>query len=223
MPRSTVIGGFVLVGSLRAAAITWNELLASPVSIDRSNRIDCNWCRSNVKVVSTHAADARPASQSASDWHRSMSIERNPKQELTSAIDFAFHPQDTNPVPFHKVLLPLWSRCGFAPFKGVIDEAGGHFSFVWQDERTRDELIVPLEVNRSIHLRVSDRTDTSDIAQKVEDAGSGPQRSPEPPCRRQTNSAAAQTRSVRVGSDSREIKGRLPTGPRPERLSPQIQ
>ncbi len=70
------------------------------------------------------------------------------------------------------MLMPFWSRQGFAPFKGVVDETGGHFSFVWQDDKTRDELFVPFKNTQQVRLRVSDRIDAHTLAKRIDDTNS---------------------------------------------------
>jgi hypothetical protein len=174
MPRSTTVGGFVSLRATDARTPPFQlERSFGAASLDRSfeqNRLRLvPQQRKNVVATKQPEALALVTNPLPALSLQELGIERAPGQELTAGLEFSYAAAETKPVPLYTALMPFWSRQGFVPFKGVVDEAGGHFSFVWQDDRTRDELSVPFENAQPIRLRVGDRSETGGVANRVDD------------------------------------------------------
>jgi hypothetical protein len=219
MPRSSILGGFV---HLRP-----DDSVFPPYQLERTfgtASLDHSFEQNRLQLVPQQRKDVVTTRQATSLVKvtnpipalklQQLGIERLGKHDLTGALVFEYQPQDSNPVPFQNVLEPFWSRSGFVHFQGVIDEAGGHFSFVWQDRQTRDELAVPFELSQPIRLRIADRTDTGEIVQQVEDTHG------HDAAERQARLAAGKPiqhiprklDQFFLGATREEILGRLPTG-----------
>ena len=219
MPRSTTVGGFVNLRMADAKDFPYQlERNFGAASLDRSfeqNRLRLvPQQRKNLVTTRQPEALALVTNPLPVLGLQQLGIERAPGQELTSGLEFGFMPAESKAVPFHAALMPFWSRQGFAPFKGVIDDVGGHFSFVWQDEKTRDELLMPFENSQPIRLQVSDRIEAGTVAKRVDDtrgrdlaerqarltAGKPLQRIPR------------KLDQFYLGATREEVLGRLPTG-----------
>ena len=219
MPRSTTVGGFVSLRSADATTPTYQlERSFGAASLDRSfeqNRLRLvPQQRKNVVATKQPEALALVTNPLPVLSLQEVGIERAPGQELTTALEFGYASAQVKPVPLYTALMPFWSRQGFVPFKGVIDEAGGHFSFVWQDDKTRDELLVPFENSQPIRLRVGDRSESGAVANRVDDTRARDQ------AERQARLAKGKPiqRIPRkldqfiLGATREETLGRLPTG-----------
>jgi hypothetical protein len=174
MPRSNVLGGFVHLRPDDSVCAPYQlERTFGAASLDHSfeqNRLQLvPQERKTLVITRQPTALAKVTNPIPTLKLQQLGIERNPNQELTGALNFDYPAPESDAVPFQSVLLPLWSRSGFVPFMGVVDGGGGHFSFVWQDSRTSDELTVPFELSQPIRLRVADRTETSAISQHMKD------------------------------------------------------
>ena len=217
MPRSTTVGGFVSLRTTDAKTLPYQlERSFGAASLDRSfeqNRLRLvPQQRTNIVATKQPEALALITNPLPALHIQELGIERAPGQELTAGLEFGY--ATAQPVPLYTVLMPFWSRQGFVPFKGVIDEVGGHFSFIWQDDKTRDELLVPFENSQPIRLRVGDRVETGAVAKRVDDT-------------RARDHAERQARLANgkpiqriprkldqffLGATREEILGRLPTG-----------
>ncbi len=219
MPRSNILGGFVHLHPSDSVFAPYQlERVFGTASLDRSfeqNRLQLVPQQRN-DLVSTRQATslAKVTNPIPALKLQQLGIERLAKNELTGALVFEFQRQENHPVPFQNVLLPFWSRNGFAPFKGVIDEAGGHFNFVWQDRQTRDDLTVPFELSQPIRLRVADRTETGEIAQQVEDTHGrdAADRKSRLAAGKPLQHIPRKLDQFFLGATREEIMGRLPTG-----------
>lgn len=174
MPRNTTVSAFITFRKTDAKNAPYQlERTFGAATLDRSfeqNRLRLvpqqRKNQVSTRQPGTLALIANPLPALALNQ---LGIEHAPGQELTGGLEFGFTAIESKPAPFQAVMMPLWSHYGFAPFRGVIDEVGGHFSFVWQDDRTRDELIVPFETSQPIRLKVSDKVDTSAVAKRTDD------------------------------------------------------
>jgi hypothetical protein len=174
MPRNTAVSAFITFRKVDAKNAPFQlERTFGAAALDRSfeqNRLRLV-PQQRKNQVSTRQPEslALVANPLPALALKQFGLEHAPGQELTSGLEFGFAAIEAKPAPFHTVLMPMWTHYGFAPFKGVIDEVGGHFSFVWKDDRTQDELIVPFETSQPIRLKVTDKVDTSAIERRVGD------------------------------------------------------
>lgn len=96
-----------------------------------------------------------------------LSFNRQQGFDTPQKLVFQFVPLESKPAPFHEVVMPLWRKQGFVPFKGVADESGGHLQMVWRDSHTTEELGVPFESSHSIRLTVADNGDPTSLGQRA--------------------------------------------------------
>ncbi|HEV8059670.1 MAG TPA: hypothetical protein VGP68_07345, partial [Gemmataceae bacterium] len=121
MPRSSTVGGFVNLCTADARNVPYRlERSFGAASLDRGfeqNRLRLV-PQQRKNLVSTQEAQAlaQVTNPLPALNLQQLDIERAAGQELTAGLEFDYVAGVSKPAPFYTMLMPLWSRQGFAPF-----------------------------------------------------------------------------------------------------------
>jgi hypothetical protein len=84
------------------------------------------------------------------------SVQREGGHNVTSSLALDFPTDESGVPPLHKVVFPLWCRCGSPEFRGEADEHGGHLTASWQDSLTRYTVHLPYEGSEPVRFEARD-------------------------------------------------------------------